>query len=310
MKERWLTQGLTKVAGTMRPRHATSVSTRGWLEGATRRVWEKLRLGGSTFSRIDGTQWAGAFAFNAFFSLFPLVVLLVTVASHFVDRDQAATEVIAYLEGYVPMSGEMREQIVNTITGVVSARGGVGAIAFLMLVWAALRCFTTLIRATNRAWGLEGYNWWRLPLKSLMVLGTTAGAVLLGLTVPVLVRITKVWLLPTPDVGSWVYGLGGILISSLAVFLGLSLFYRLAPRRRTRFAEVWVAALCATILLWVGEKLFLIYLTHFATLNAVYGAFGGIMALLLWIYISGCIFIFGACLCAGRASVLPRGHQP
>jgi len=35
--------------------------------------------------------------------------------------------------------------------------------------------------------------------------------------------------------------------------------------------------------------------------NAIYGTFGGIMALLLWIYISGCIFIFGACLCAAQA---------
>ncbi len=309
MKESWLTQGLTKIYGTIDPRHPTSSRTIGGKDGATRRVWAKLRLGGRTFSQIDGTQWAAAFAFNAFFSLLPLVVLLVTVASYFVDRDQAGTAIITYLESHVPMSGEMREQIVGTIAGVVSARGGVSVIAFFMLVWAAIQCFTTLICATNRAWGLEGYNWWRLPLTSLTVLGTTAGAVLVGLAVPVLVRITKVWLLPKQDFGSWVYGLGGILIPSLAVFLGLSLFYRLAPRRRTRFAEVWVAALGATILLRVGEKLFLIYLTHFATLNAVYGAFGGIMALLLWIYLSVCIFIFGACLCAGRASAVPRGHQ-
>jgi uncharacterized BrkB/YihY/UPF0761 family membrane protein len=46
-------------------------------------------------------------------------------------------------------------------------------------------------------------------------------------------------------------------------------------------------------------------MNHFATLNAVYGAFGGIMALLLWIYVSGCIFIFGACLCAGQAEMRP-----
>ena len=51
-------------------------------------------------------------------------------------------------------------------------------------------------------------------------------------------------------------------------------------------------------------NLFVIYLGHFATLNAVYGAFGGIMALLLWIYLSGCVFIFGACLCAGQAEAL------
>jgi len=62
-----------------------------------------------------------------------------------------------------------------------------------------------------------------------------------------------------------------------------------------------VAALCATVLLQAADSLFVIYLKYFATLNAVYGAFGGIMALLLWIYLSGCIFIFGACLCAAQA---------
>ena len=93
-------------------------------------------------------------------------------------------------------------------------------------------------------------------------------------------------------------------IPLLVVFFSLSLFYRLAPRRPTRFAEVWVAALCATVLLRAGESLFVIYLEHFATLNAVYGALGGIMALLMWIYFSGCVFIFGACLCAGQAATL------
>jgi Ca2+-transporting ATPase len=53
--------------------------------------------------------------------------------------------------------------------------------------------------------------------------------------------------------------------------------------------------------LLVAENLFVIYLKDFATLNAVYGAFGGFMALLLWIYFSGGVFIFGACLCAAQA---------
>ena len=43
MKEGWLTPGLTKVAGTMHPRHRPSSRTRGWMEGATRRVWARLR---------------------------------------------------------------------------------------------------------------------------------------------------------------------------------------------------------------------------------------------------------------------------
>jgi Ca2+-transporting ATPase len=115
--------------------------------------------------------------------------------------------------------------------------------------------------------------------------------------------MAKDWLLPANDFRSWVYALGSFVIPLLVVFLSLSLFYRLAPRRPTQFAQVWAAALCATALLQAAESLFVIYLTSFARLNAVYGAFGGIMALLLWIYVSGCIFIFGACLCAGQAEM-------
>jgi Ca2+-transporting ATPase len=118
--------------------------------------------------------------------------------------------------------------------------------------------------------------------------------------------MAKGWLFPVGDFRSWAYGLGSFFIPLLVVFFSLSLFYRLAPRRPTRFAEVWAAALCATLLLRVGESLFVIYLEDFATLNAVYGAFGGMLALLLWIYLSGCVFIFGACLCAGQAEALAQ----
>jgi YihY family inner membrane protein len=271
------------------------------LDQMTRRVWAILCLAVKTFLRIDAAAWAGAFAFNAFFSLFPLMILLVTVASSFVDRDRAGKEVIVYIESYVPISGEMQGYVFDSIAGVIEAREEAGAVALLILVWSALQCFTTLICATNHAWGTTVYNWWRLPLKSLVLLGITAGAVLLGIAVPVLTKVAKDWLFPVNDFHSWVYALLSFIIPLVVVFLSLSLFYRLAPRRPTRFAEVWAAALCATALLLTAENLFVIYLKNFAALNAVYGAFGGIMALLLWIYLSGCIFIFGACLCAAQA---------
>ncbi len=271
------------------------------LHQETRRVWAVLCLAVKNFFRINGVQWAGAFAFNAFFSLFPLMILLVTIASFFVDRDQAGKEVIAFMENYVPISGKMQTHIFETITGVIKARGQAGVVAFLILLWVVLQCFITLICAINHAWGTAVNNWWRLPLKSLVLLGITAGAFLLGMAVPVMAKMAKDWLFPVNDFSSWVYAMGSFFIPLLVVFLSLSLFYWLAPRRPTRFAEVWVSALCATALLLATESLFVMYLKNFATLNAVYGAFGGIMALLLWIYLSGCIFIFGACLCAAQA---------
>ena len=280
------------------------------LDQRTRRVWSILRFSVKTFLRIDGAQWGGAFAFHAFFSLFPLMVLLVTIASSFIDRDRAGKEVIAYMESYVPISGAMQHRIFDVIAGVINARKHASAIALLILIWGALRCFTTLIRATNRAWDTAVYNWWRTPMKSLVLFGIIAVAVLLGIAVPVLATMAKAWFFPVYDFRSWVYGLGSFFIPLLVMFLALSLFYQFAPSRVTRFAEVWAGALCATLLLRAAESLFVIYLKDFATLNAVYGAFGGIMALLLWIYISGCIFIFGACLCVAQAETLsPSMHK-
>lgn len=270
----------------------------------TRRVWAIISLAVKKFFRIEGAERAGAFAFNAFFSLFPLIILLVTIASSFVERDRAVNETIAYLQSYIPISGAMQGQIFETVAGVIQARQEAGVIAIPLLIWVALQCFVTLICATNRAWGNVVYNWWRLPLRSLLLLGITADAVLLAMAAPVLMRLAKGWLSPGHDFQSWVISLGSFFIPLVVMFLGLSLFYRLAPRRPTRFAEVWVAALCATVLLRAVQSLFVIYLKHFASLNAVYGAFGGIMALLMWIYLSGCVFIFGACLSASVAETL------
>jgi YihY family inner membrane protein len=267
-----------------------------------KRVWTILRIAVKKFFRIDGVQWAGSFSFNMFLSLFPLIVLFVTIASTFIDSDRAGKEIITYIESYVPISGEMHNYIFNTISGVINAREQAGLVAFVILVWAALQCFITLIVATNRAWGTAVYkNWWHLPIRSLMLLGITASMVLLGMVLPILMRIVKNWFFATNDFTSWLYGIGSFLIPLLLAFFGLSLFYRISPFRSTRFSEVWVAALFSTLLLQASESLFEIYLRNFATLNAVYGTFGGIMALLLWIYLCGCIFIFGACLSASQA---------
>ncbi len=265
------------------------------------RIWTILCLAVERFLRIDGEQRAGAFAFNAFFSLFPLVVLSVSIASAFVDRDRATKEIIAHMETYVPVSGEMQSHILNTIDGVVKSRGQAGAVAFLILIWVGIQSFTSLISATNRAWETQVSKWWRLPLKSAVQIGITASAVLVGMAVLMLMHFARGWLLPAINIHSWVYGLGSFIVPLVLVFFSLSLFYRLAPSGSKQFAQVWVAALCATVLLQVTESLFLIYLKNFATSNAVYGVFGGFTAFLLCIYLFGCIVIFGACLCAVQA---------
>ena len=268
----------------------------------TRKALATVLAAVKTFARIDGAQHAGAFAHYAFFSLFPLIILFVAIASVFIDRNRAVTQIIALVQTFVPIGSEKQSYIFDTIAGVMKARRQAGVVASFLLVWAAMGFFATLIRATNRAWGAQVHDWWRLPLKSLVFLAVVITAVPLGIAVPVLVKMAKIRLFPQSDSSSsLVYGLGSFVIPLLVGFLGLSLFYKSAPRRRTRFSEVWAGAICATLLLLTAESLFGIYLKRFATLNAVYGAFGAIIALLLWIYLSGCIVIFGACLCVALA---------
>jgi len=267
-----------------------------------RRAWTIVRLSAKRFLQLDGGQWAAAFAFNAFFSLFPMIILFVTLASFFVDRPRAGVAIIAYVEGYVPISGEMRSYIFDALAGVIEARQHASLVALLMLVWTSLQCFITLASVINRAWGNEVYQFWQVSLRGVLLLGITSGAVLMSMAAPVLASMGTKWFFPASAVGAWLYALGGFVAPLLVLFASLTLFYQYAPQRQPRFAYVWPAALCATLLLQVTESLFVVYLKNFATLSAVYGAFGGIMALLLWIYISGCIFIWGACVSATLAT--------
>jgi YihY family inner membrane protein len=93
------------------------------------------------------------------------------------------------------------------------------------------------------------------------------------------------------------------LLPSALLFYGLSMFYMLAPRRRTTFREMWVGALAATLLLQALQALFILYARNIAHFGAVYGAFGSVIAVLIWVYLSGSVIILGGCFCAARAEV-------
>ena len=272
---------------------------------ALARTGSTLSLAAHKFSGIDGGQRAAAFAYSAFFSLFPFILLLVSLTSVIFDRATAGAAVIGYIEKYLPLSGEVQQYIFDTVLKVAKTRGQAGILALTMLTWAAMQFFTTLVHATNRAWGTEGHNWWRQPLKNFTLLCIMIIAVLMGVAVPVLGKMARS-IFHAAVFFPWAYSLWVFFVPWLVLFLGLIVFYKLAPRRRTTFGEVWLPALCATALLHAAQTVFVLYLKHFSSFTATYGAFGGIIALMLWIYVSGMIFIFCACLCAAQAATRAR----
>ena len=248
------------------------------------------------YGRINGEQCAASFAYYAFFSLFPLILLLVVVGTFFVpDRLQAARQVVQQVEDYVPLQAKDKAVLVDTIDHAIQNGWRAGIFGVLALVWSALRFFQALVIGVNRAWGFKDYNWWKLPLKNLFMIGILISALLLGLLAPLVFnRLKTIFYL---DINLLVRILP-IILPPAILFYGLLMFYKFAPRRPARFSQVWIAAFIATLFLELGQNIFEWYLGAFTSFNALYGVFGTIMGLLLWIYFSGVILLLGGCIAA------------
>ncbi len=265
--------------------------------------WQLIKLAGGRWAEVDGDQRAAAFVYYLLLSLLPIVFMLVSAGSLFVERTVATREVVQWVNRYIPLTSEQKRDAEVNISGVLEARGKINLAAFPLLVWGALKFLRTLIRTTNRIWHSPIYNWWRLPLKSLGLLGITVSAVLFGVLVPGVARLVQRWLVNYLEIPTWVLDLILNFIPWLVLFYGVIMIYKLAPSRPIKFAEVWLGALGATVLIWTGGLLFLLQAAHFGRFNALYGALGGIVAFLLWIYLSSCVGVFGVCFCAAKAEV-------
>ena len=143
------------------------------------------------------------------------------------------------------------------------------------------------------------------------MVGVLASALLLGNVLPIILKTVQGFITFGAAWTTALFTMGTALVPPLVLFYGFLLFYKLAPRRRAgvTFAMVWVPALLVTALLVLCQQIFVIYTTHITNFNVIYGAFGGVIAVMLWIYLSGLIVVFGGCLCATwkRHDLLPPG---
>jgi YihY family inner membrane protein len=248
------------------------------------------------YGQINGEQCAASFAYYAFFSLFPLILLLVVVGTFFIpDRTEAARQVVKQVEGYVPLQAKDKAVLVETIDNAIQNGWRAGILGLLALTWSALRFFQALVIGVNRAWGFKDYNWWKLPLKNLFMVGILISALVLGLVAPLIFNGLKTINYLDLDL---IVGVLPTVLPPVILFYGLLMFYKFAPRRSARFSQVWIAALAATLFLELGQNVFGWYLGAFTNFNALYGVFGTIMGLLLWIYFSGVILLLGGCIAA------------
>lgn len=277
------------------------------------RAWEVSVRAFGTFSGIEAESRAAAFAYYALFSLFPLLALFLTLGSTFVQPEA----IVASVERFFPMEKGQQELVWSMSDALRKARGGVGVLSFLALLWGALRFFQSLVKGVHHAWHHVPLPWWKLPLKNLLMTAVVASAMGIGLAAPAVLQaagnillrfqdlLTAVvpgfqWHLVTPALA-----IGKYVISGALLFYAVTALYILAPGRRIFFRDVWLPALAATLFMQLGQVLFGHYAARFIDYNAIYGSVGALMLALMWVYIAGMVILLGACFSAAASDTTP-----
>ncbi len=259
------------------------------------RGWRRLRRAVAGFERNQHFITAGHLAFVGFFALFPFLIVLVYVAAA-IGSTEAAREALDAALAQMPAEvadalGPVAEQLVTT------PRGGTLTFGLITALWAASSSFEALRYAFNRAYEVREPRqaWWRraqsLALTLLFALGIVL-ATLSVVVVPIAVDLAAA-LLDLPSLRE-----RGTTVISRS--LGLSLLvaataaiYKVLPR----VPIAWSAALPGAVLCVAGffalASAFGFYLTEIATLSLTYGSLGGVVATLVFFYLTGCVVLFG-----------------
>jgi membrane protein len=251
---------------------------------------------------------AAGMAFYGFFSLFPLLLLLVASGGSLLASAEAQNQALQLLVQVFPFSGEVIE---NNIEQVLQARGQVRALSMVALAWSGSAAFAILARNINSAWPIARQRpFFTRRLMALLILLVLMIAMLLMLMANTILR-----LLPAEVNGAAQVLMQMRYFSQFVVwvllFVTLLTLYRWIPNTEVLWAEGAWGSLVATIGAEVTTWVFTWYLkSGFANYNLVYGSLGAIAALLFWIYLLSIIVLVGAHLSAAIAQGHRKGEFP
>lgn len=270
-----------------------------------------------------GDQFAAAIGFFGFLSLFPIIILALSVtgfvlagrpASDAATVAEAITDAIpgfsAVLAGdCAPGDADCSTGIARALDTVVSNRGSIGLIGLVSLLLTGLRVTNAAQTATLKIFDVDllELTGWKLRLRQLAALVVLGVLALLGAAASSAVGYVS-QLDPT-GAATLLAPAVGVAASFLLDFLLFLTAYRLfladhAPPWRTLVPGALLAAVG-----WSALKLFgSTYVSgQVAGASELYGALGGVIGLLLLFYLAGRLFVYGAELSAVR--VRPR-HAP
>jgi membrane protein len=260
--------------------------------GILARIYDKL-------GRDNVFFMAAGLAFNVITTLIPLLVLLFAgIGYALASSDTATREVVGAIQRFLPFASE---EIIGSLLAVVQSRATIGLIGLLGLIWVATGVVSSIRTVLNTVFEVpetrslvagkmfDVVMVFVLGVFFLLSIGfTTVFAVLQEYGVDVLqaVGLRTEWVAPA-------VALGGALVVNVLMF---TLIYATAPAGGLPILPALAGGVVTALLFEVAKQAFRLYidLARQGTLGPASGSLGAIILLLIWIYYSALVFIFGA----------------
>jgi membrane protein len=251
----------------------------------------------SEWNKHDASTLGASLSYYTVLSMAPLLVIAISIAGIFFGRKAAQGEIVNQVTGLVGPSGA--QAIEGMLAHAKSPAAGIVAtlIGFVVLLIGASGVFTQLRKALNRIWEVEPKE--TSGLWDMLREEFFSFAMVVGIGFLLLVSLVVSAVLTGMQKFASGYLPAGILevvnfLVSLAVITGLfAAIYRVVPERRLPWRTLWVGSLATGILCTIGKVLIGLYLGR-ASVASAYGAAGSLVVLLMWVYYSSQLFLFGA----------------
>lgn len=245
-----------------------------------------------------------ALAFYTLFSMTPLLLIVVSVAGLAFGEDAARGEIAAQLHLLMDekSASAVQDMLVSVREPAEGAAEGAAAtlLGVALLLIGATTVFGELQDALDRIWRVpakqRASGWLGLLRSRLLSFGMILGIGFLltvSLVVSALLATLGHWWEPLFGGWYWAAALSNAAIGFLMVTVMFALIYKVMPRARVQWADVWVGAVVTTLLFTLGKFLISLYIGRSGVTSA-FGAAGSLVVVLLWVYYSAQIFLLGA----------------
>lgn len=226
-------------------------------------------------------------------SLFPFLFFLVTLIGYVNIPEQKVMEIV---QSYAPEGAY--EIIQSSIQELMyNQNGGLLSFGVIATLWAASNGINALIKALDRAYQVQDKRHFIIQrMLSVWLMFAMIFIILLALLLPVFGTLIGDFLFSTFGLSETFLSIWHPLrwvISSVLFFVTLLFLYKFVPNRPIRFKEAWIGALFATTGWQVVSLLFSMYVNRWGDFSAMYGSIGGVIVIMIWLYITGIILITG-----------------